>query len=49
MVIAADFNADGMADVLWYNEGTRAITVWLMAGNDLLLAGPEIPALPGDG
>jgi hypothetical protein len=44
-----DFNADGMADVLWYNEATRVIAVWLMAGTELLLAGPEIPAPPGDG
>ncbi len=49
VVLALDFNADGMDDVLWYNQATRVITVWLMAGTDLLLAGPNIPAPPGDG
>jgi hypothetical protein len=49
VVIASDFDADGMADVLWYNPTTRVITVWLMAGTHLLLAGPNIPAPPGDG
>ena len=48
-VNVADFDADGMADVLWYNDAKRVITVWLMNGADLRLAGPEIPAPPGDG
>lgn len=46
---ATDFNADGMADVLWYNPVTQVMTVWLMSGTELLLQGPEIPAPPGDG
>lgn len=49
VVTASDFNGDGMADVLWYNTMTQSITVWLMAGADLLLAGPEIPGPPGGG
>ena len=49
VVNAPDFNADGMADLLWYNKAARMITIWLMAGTDLLLAGPNIPAPPGDG
>ena len=49
VLLALDFNADKMADVLWYNLTTQAMEVWLMSGTELLLAGPEIPAPPGDG
>ena len=49
VVLATDFNADGMADVLWYNLITRGMEVWLMSGTELFLAGPEIPAPPGSG
>ena len=48
-VTAQDFNADGMADVLWFNATTRTMAIWLMNGTELLLPGPEIPAPPGDG
>jgi VCBS repeat protein len=46
-ISATDFNGDRMADVLWYNAVTQRMTVWLMAGTELLLPGPEIPAPPG--
>lgn len=45
----ADFNLDGMADVLWSNSRTSEAAVWLMAGTELLEAGPEIPGPPGAG
>jgi hypothetical protein len=48
VITAVDFNADGMADMLWYNATTHAITVWLMDGVEILALGPEIPGL-GDG
>jgi hypothetical protein len=48
-VSAADFNGDGMADVVWYNATTQRMAVWLMRGTALLAAGPEIPAPPGGG
>ena len=36
---AADFNGDGMADILWQNDsGTPA--VWLMNGVNVLVDGP---------
>jgi hypothetical protein len=44
---SGDFNFDGMLDVLWYSPGKHAIAVWLMAGTQVLLPGPEIPG-PGD-
>jgi hypothetical protein len=46
---AADFNADGMADVLWSNTGSQRMAVWLMDGAQLLAPGPDIagPAGPG--
>jgi hypothetical protein len=48
-VTGADFNLDGMADVLWYNPTTNRMAVWLMNGTALLAPGPEIPGPPGDG
>jgi hypothetical protein len=42
-----DFNADGMADILWYNPTTNRMTVWLMCGTEPLEIGPEIPGPPG--
>ena len=48
-VTAADFNFDGMADMLWYNAGKHRMAVWLMAGTKLLLPGPELPAPDGEG
>jgi hypothetical protein len=47
--LTPDFNADGMADVLWFNAMTGAMAVWLMSGTELLLPGPEIPGPSGDG
>ncbi|WP_437873865.1 FG-GAP repeat domain-containing protein [Sorangium sp. So ce363] len=44
---SGDFNFDGMLDVLWYNPEKHAIAVWLLAGSQVLLPGPEIPG-PGD-
>ncbi|WP_441292557.1 FG-GAP repeat domain-containing protein [Sorangium sp. KYC3313] len=45
----ADFNADGMADVLWNNAGRNLMAVWLMNGTQLLAPGPNIPGPNGDG
>ena len=47
-VTAADFNRDGVADVIWHNSTTHRMTVWLMRGTGLLQAGPEIPGPPGE-
>lgn len=30
---SADFNGDGQADLLFFNQATRQLTVWLMHGN----------------
>ena len=46
---AGDFNADGMADVLWYDPTTNRMAVWLMRGTAPFERGPEIPGPPGDG
>ena len=40
---SSDFNADGMADLIWRNTVTHAIEVWLMQGTTVVLKGPEIP------
>ncbi|WP_437877500.1 FG-GAP repeat domain-containing protein [Sorangium sp. So ce513] len=45
----ADFNGDGMADVLWNNTEQNLIAVWLMEGTRLLAPGPPIPGPLGDG
>jgi hypothetical protein len=44
----ADFNLDGLGDVLWYNPKPPRIAVWLMSGTEILERGPEIPAPPGN-
>ncbi|WP_437726238.1 FG-GAP repeat domain-containing protein [Sorangium sp. So ce861] len=46
---ALDFNADGMADVLWNDPERSLVAVWLMEGNRLLAPGPFIPGPVGDG
>ncbi|MEO5729439.1 MAG: VCBS repeat-containing protein [Byssovorax sp.] len=45
----ADFNVDGMSDVIWRNPGNGSMAVWLMDGTQLLLPGPEIPGPLGAG
>ncbi len=45
----ADFNGDGITDVLWNNPVTNRMAVWLMRGTRVLEPGPEIPGPPGDG
>lgn len=44
---AADFNGDGMNDVLWKNSQTGAIAVWLMSGVHVRARGGEIPSPAG--
>jgi len=34
-LFATDFNADGRADLVWYNPATGAVSVWLMNGLDV--------------
>jgi hypothetical protein len=46
---SADFNFDGMADVLWNEPEKNLFTVWLVAGTALLAPGPVFPGPPGDG
>lgn len=46
---AADFNLDGMADVLFNNPATNEMTIWLMSGTGVLLPGPVIPGPLGPG
>ncbi|WP_433934452.1 FG-GAP repeat domain-containing protein [Sorangium cellulosum] len=46
---AADFNHDGMADVLWNNPELNLMAIWLMEGSRLLAPGPLIPGPIGDG
>jgi len=48
-VTGADFNADGMNDVLWFNASTNRMAVWLMDGTQVLATGPEIPGPAGQG
>ncbi|WP_437636699.1 FG-GAP repeat domain-containing protein [Sorangium sp. So ce854] len=45
----ADFNADGMADVVWYDAERNRIAVWLMNGTELLAPGPLVPGPGGEG
>jgi hypothetical protein len=42
IVECADFDFDGLADVLWYSPTKHAISVWRMGGTEILGRGPEI-------
>jgi hypothetical protein len=33
VVAAADFNGDGVPDVVWQNDATRQVSVWYMGGS----------------
>jgi hypothetical protein len=46
---ATDLNYDGFPDIIWYNQDTNRLTVWLMRGMAPFERGPEIPGPPGDG
>jgi hypothetical protein len=48
-VTAADFNGDGLADVIWTNPDHGTMAVWLMNGAHLLAPGPVLPGPPGGG
>lgn len=49
LTAAGDFNHDFVADELWYNPGTKRMTISLMRGTGILEQGPEIPGPPGEG
>ncbi|MDC3954998.1 FG-GAP repeat domain-containing protein [Polyangium jinanense] len=49
IVMAADFNFDGMADVLWNDTHDNLFSVWLMEGTVPRAPGPVIAGPPGDG
>jgi hypothetical protein len=40
IVDRVDFNADGMTDVLWSDQGTNRFSIWLMAGTQVVASGP---------
>src|SRR5262249_21646653 len=46
---AADMNADGFADVAFYNSTKQRFSIWLMRGTAVLEPGPILPGPPGDG
>src|SRR5262245_27919023 len=48
VVTSADFNLDGLTDVLWFDTANDLIKVWLMNGTRPLAIGPAIAAPPGD-
>jgi FG-GAP-like repeat len=48
VVECADFDLDGLGDVLWYNPARNVITVWLMSGTAVRARGTEIPGPSGD-
>lgn len=49
VVQSADFNFDGMRDVLWNDPVNNLIAVWLMDGARVRAAGPPMKGPPGDG
>ncbi|MDI3282753.1 VCBS repeat-containing protein [Polyangium sp. 15x6] len=49
IVQAADFDFDGMADVLWNDTRDNLFSIWLMEGTGPRAPGPVIAGPPGDG
>jgi len=49
IVTAADFNGDGLQDVLWNDPVTNRLAVSLLRGTHLLEAGPALPGPRGPG
>lgn len=45
---AADFDADGMTDLLWQNTVTGELAVWFMNGSAQRTSGVPIPGVVGD-
>jgi hypothetical protein len=48
-VTGADFNGDGLVDVIWNNPDTNRMAVWLMRGTSVLEPGAEIAGPSGAG
>ena len=49
VVGVGDFNGDGFADFLWFNTDTGALDVWLLDGQENVLAFPGLSAGCGSG
>jgi hypothetical protein len=49
VVTGADFNGDGMVDVIWNDSETNRMAIWLMRGTSVLEPGAEIAGPPGAG
>jgi hypothetical protein len=45
---AVDLNGDGQSDVVWFNQSTNQVSVWLMNG-DTILAHPILGTGPANG
>lgn len=48
-VTCADFNLDGLSDVLWFDTANQLIMIWLMNGTRPLAMGPALAGPPGEG
>lgn len=48
-IYAADFNGDGMSDILWSNSNTGNMAVWLMNGVHVATRGADFPGPAGAG
>ena len=48
-VTGADFNGDGMVDVIWNDADANRMAIWLMQGTHVLESGAEIVGPPGAG
>src|SRR5215471_11777123 len=49
VVGVGDFNGDGFADVLWFNTATGGLDVWLLDGQNNVIAFPDLSAGCGSG
>ena len=48
-VTCADFNLDGLDDLLWFDTAAHVIMIWLMNGTQPLVMGPPLAGPPGEG
>jgi hypothetical protein len=48
-ITSADFDGDGLQDVIWNDADTNRMAVWLMEGTHVRSVGPDIPGPAGEG
>jgi hypothetical protein len=45
-VQAGDISGDGLGDIVWHNDATHQMIIWVMNGTEVVARGPPMPAPP---